>query len=206
MTNHRMLSLLLVWSALGACGGTYAGEITLLATLDAGVGVGTPRADDWHWPVLYYLTDRESSVLFEDFAIPPESPVDLKHTVSRDNEPDFNVFASLLGDGVDQDIISGAWNQNLGLLGGAGGPESYELSAIVPQFGPDLFGYTIDHVTRILTISVESPGSDPFGDGQWTDWTVTGMYEFYGTPIPEPTTLVVFLTAGTPYLLRRATR
>jgi hypothetical protein len=179
-------------SLLLATGGAVNAEPVLLASLSVpspGVVVGTPEVLDWHWPVLFYVVDGqvvESSILFEDFSLPPDHPVSISDTVSVHNEPDFETFATLLTDGIDESIIIGAWDDTHGLVGGGGGPESFDLELLVPGFGPDLVGYTIDHITQILTVDIQSPGSDPFGDGSWTDWSASGRYEFYGAAIPEP--------------------
>ena len=183
---------------------------TLLARLDADVTVGVAHIIDSFRPVLFYLDPAEPrlSLLFEGFPVPDTFPADISSAVSVGNDPDFSVFTELMTDGIDQFIISGAWNERLGVLsvGGTGGLESANLQLLVPSFGPDLTGYTVERITQVMTVDIQIPGSDPFGDGVWTDLSMSGAYEFYGTPIPEPTTLVVLLTAGAPYLLRRATR
>jgi hypothetical protein len=40
-----------------------------------------------------------------------------------------------------------------------------------------------------INIDVDRPGEDFLGDGLWTDWHLSGSYDFYGIPIPEPSSL-----------------
>lgn len=197
----RLIALAISASSAAAA---RADEPILLATMNAGVTVGTPHSYDWHWPTLAYLlspSPADNVVLFEDVVLPPVYPVTISDTISYQDDLDFEPFASLLTDGVNQDIVTVAWGENGGVAGG-GGPESQRLRLLVPAFGPDLIGYTIDHIARQLTVDIESPGLDPFGTGIWTDWTVTGTYEFYGTPVPEPATASLVLIAAAAILPR----
>lgn len=188
---------------LTQCLRVYAGPV-LLASRYVGVTHGSQELYESRWPALFYLGDANNVIapLFEDFTLPPAFPVEVNETVSIANDPDFTTFVARMTDGLDQSVIVGPWD-SAGLHGGGGGPESSDLVFFVPQFGPDLLGYTIDHVTQILMVDIQSPGTDPFGDGVWTDWSVTGRYEFYGSPVPEPSSLVLLLLGGATLVMRR---
>ena len=134
------------------------------------------------WPALFYRDqDYEPvAVLFEDFEIPFDFPVTIHDTVSAANDPDFPAFVELITNGVPEPLLQGSWSASGAVLGAGGGSD------------PDLSGYEIDHITQILTVMQESPGLDLNGDGIWTDWSVQGVYEFYGNPVvPEPATLAL---------------
>jgi hypothetical protein len=60
-----------------------------------------------------------------------------------------------------------------------------ELDLFGDQVGPsgvDLAGYRIDRIGfRVDEITIDSPGSDPNGDGIWTDFSLRGAFVFEGT-------------------------
>jgi hypothetical protein len=69
------------------------------------------------------------------------------------------------------------------------GIERSIYGASEPQFfgdqvgptGVDLAGYTIDRIGfRVDAITIDSPGSDPNGDGIWTDFSLRGAFVFEG--------------------------
>lgn len=199
--KRKATGCVLVGLAASAAGVVRADDPILLATMRADVGVGRRQASAMYSPVLFYVLGIQPSdtiVLFEDHTFPSGNPVTISDVTSASDEQDFFAFAATLTDGIDNSIGSGAWHEVTGLIGGAGGPESQRIDLLVPSFGPDLVGYTIDHISREVTVFAESPGSDPFGDGIWTDWTMTGSYEIYGWAIPEP---ITGLQLGLPGLL-----
>jgi len=162
----------------------------LLATLDARVTLGTPQVVESAWPVLFYLMEDNSirGMLFNEFAIQPQFPTDIDITIFSAGDPDFGEFTALLSNGRNDDKLKGAWNNNAGLLGGGGGQDLFDLELHVPSFGPDRVGYRIESIREVVTVDLRSPGVDPGGDGIWTDWEISaGRYEFYGVPVPEPT-------------------
>lgn len=72
-------------------------------------------------------------------------------------------------------------------------------SVVNPEFatlgGQDLAGYLdLRIVVHVDAATVDSPGSDPNGDGQWTTYSISGEVRFYAT---APTlTQTVLLPAG----------
>ena len=151
-------------------GGTaLGGPVTLVATWDFGNSFSTPQVVESARPVLFYLGPNNEiwSPLFEDFSPPREYPANLTETVWTSNDPDFSSFASRLTNGTNDELGVLAWADQ-GPIGGGGGTES-DLLLLVPRLGPDLVGYEINHITEVLAIDLQTPGSDPFGDGVNTD-------------------------------------
>ena len=74
---------------------------------------------------------------------------------------------------ISQDILSWAsvrWADEAQFFGSQAGPS-----------GTDLQGYEISRVgVRIDDIVLQSPGSDPNGDGIWTDYALRGAFTFEG--------------------------
>ena len=170
----------------------WTSEPELILSFHSGGSVGTGEIiTEPMWPALFYLDENNEpfAPLFEDFGIPFNFPVTITNTVSAANDSDFPAFVGRLTDGVAQLLHEGPWTTSGWVLGGGGSGE------------PDLTGYEIDYITQIMTVNQESPGQDLNGDGIWTDWSASGFYEFYGTPIPEPATLAL-LGMGALALLR----
>ena len=123
---------------------------------------------------------------------------------------DFISFSSLITDGVNSLLLLPTPLTGLTLYNFDGsGTESYWLtSESLNLLGPDLHGYTISNITFECTGWINSiPGSDPNGDGHWFETTVNSRLNFYGKPIPEPSTLTLFMFFGIVTLtLRRRTR
>jgi hypothetical protein len=184
----RILMPLLAWGIVSGADAARGDEPILLATMNGDYAAGVPRIVESRWPVLYYQADDflEFPWLFEDFELSPPFPQSVVNAVSEQNEPEFEKFVEFLTDGVDQTIMTGVWDGVSGPGSAVGVPESYDLNMLVPSVGPDLVGYEIDHIKQVVTVDLQSPGANPNGDGIWTDWSCTGHYEFYGTPVPEP--------------------
>ena len=62
----------------------------------------------------------------------------------------------------------------------------------MPGSPPDLTGYQITRVQLAINmIEIDSPGSNPNGDGLWTDLDANVTFRFFGVAVPEPTTLLL---------------
>lgn len=136
--------------------------------------------------------------LFEEIVIyTGETRVD---TLAEGDDPDFEIYGELLTDGVDWWLYDGFEFQ-----GGSAtifNLESARLDFADPDHvGVDLAEYTIESVTRTIRVLLDSPGSDPNGDGIWTDIDISTAFEIYGT-IPEPSSLVVLAIGAGGLLLR----
>lgn len=166
----------------------------LLATFETSWGGGRIGVFDWITHETFIAEEfgvfKGEGTLFEDVVIySGETRVD---TITWGDDPDFPIYVELITDGVDW------WLYDLGryaggLFGGTGqfDLESARLDIIDPGHGGvDLEGYQVESITRTLTVLLDSPGGDPNGDGNWTDYDISGVFEFYGT-IPEPSSLVL---------------
>lgn len=110
---------------------------------------------------------------------------------SNMDDPDFQNLSTFLTDGVDQWVGASSSLP----AGGPGGAGIQHESTLFP-FGPgmDAAGYAIDRFElTINSLNIQSPGSDPHNDGNWTDSTFNYTFRIYATAIPEPGGLVFCL-------------
>lgn len=144
--------------------------------------------------------DAFSSSLFEDLTINPSDEGKLFITTSV--TPGFNEFVTWITDDINDSLII---SYTFLPSGGGLGNERTEASAFFGdpsgQRGIDFQGYRIDDIALYVeTLMLESPGSDPNGDGNWTNITIRTTFTVAG--VPEPSTLLL-LIGGTSFLLRR---
>jgi hypothetical protein len=146
--------------------------------------------------------------LFENFVV--QSGVTRTDIVTFGDDPDFPRYVEIVTDGLDwylydqmvfspQDSIAVFSFESVRLPLGddwdqGGGDPPPDL--MLPRTGgsPDLIGYTIEYVERTVTLTLTSPGSDPNGDGNWTDIEFEILTTIYGTP--EPTTGVLAIAGA----------
>ena len=92
-------------------------------------------------------------------------------TVNESNNPDFSAAVAFLTDGNDDSAEFGSF-----FPGGGGGsisrPESvWFKGGITGTYDPDLAGTTVTNVlVHLDVVNIQSPGSDPNGNGNWTDY------------------------------------
>jgi len=158
------------------------------------VGSETSRGEipsEQLWPALYYRDSHGGiiSPIFE--TVLPQSPYPsiITGIVSAATDADFNDFVSILTNDTVDMLSHGSWSSAGPKWGGGGTPE------------PDLRGYIITHIEETVYVDQVSPGLDLNGNGIWTDWSMSGTYDFYGYPIPEPTTGLLLLAGA--FVLRR---
>ena len=101
------------------------------------------------------------------------------HLVLTRSSPGFASVEDLLTNGVDDPVM-------VRLIHGCGssgslGPESTVYEDRVADSAPDLQGFSIERVTvEVDAVSFESPGTNPNGDGTWTDITILGRVVIEG--------------------------
>jgi hypothetical protein len=121
---------------------------------------------------------------------------------STDGYSDLDGFAERLTNGVDELFGVGS-KIRVGLGGGSGisfWSESEFFASFLPPGAVDFSGHLIDEVTLTLdALTLDTPGSDPNGDGLWTDITA----EITVTVIPEPGTLLLLGLGGLALMRRR---
>jgi hypothetical protein len=125
--------------------------------------------------------------------------LDLNATV----DADFKHVAGLLADGIDERVLFGS---KLGSGGGGQGVfESVLFHGGAMGTSPvDLAGHQLTRVQlAINAIALPSPGSDPNGDGLWTDVQANITYRFFGVVVPEPTSLVSAVSLLVVMVVRR---
>lgn len=155
-----------------------------------------------------YLSDvfnnqEGEGTLFEDIVIyGGETRVDM---IALGDDPEFPTYAELLTDGLDWWLYDWA-DFNVGGSTGRFDLESLRLDFADPDHnGVDLHGYIVESVVRTITVDFDTPGGDPNGDGIWTDYEISGVFEIFGSPIPEPASLVL-LAFGAGCVWRRRRR
>lgn len=107
------------------------------------------------------------------------------------SDPDFDAIVELLTNGSPNDGVFHETN-------GAGGlwEETWWASRSHSTAPPDFQGYRIVQIAlHVELVTFTSPGRDPNGDGNWTDYHTDKRFDFYGIRIPEPTALCLGLTA-----------
>lgn len=111
-------------------------------------------------------------------------------------DPEFDAFAHFLTDGVD-DVLIVFWQwEDDGGFGGGGAFESQ-------MFGhdTDLVGNTLD----LIRLTVHEVSIEPSG-GNLVSVSTRVTYDFLGSPVPEPATLVLFVLGGLITLTGRLAR
>jgi hypothetical protein len=112
----------------------------------------------------------------------------------------FSITKGLLTNGQDDfftPMISTVINNGPGATAEASPiPESQVLITTFAHLSgvPDLAGAQIDRITLMFPNPLSSPGSDPNGDGNWTDFIFRPTLSVYGVrPVPEPSTAALLL-------------
>lgn len=112
---------------------------------------------------------------------------------SADTHQNFDRFTYLLTNGNDNGLFLPD-NRSVfiaSLLTGLPEPIKYESSLLTGvQDGVDFEGYTIDSIA--LTVNELFIDYHEAGPDSYTDYSYDITYTIYGTPIPEPATLLLF--------------
>lgn len=191
----RRISLITVVAFIVSSGIARAG-LVLLATHDVQGGGGVAPQDEMRVQFVLELLVQDSfppgarlgtGIFWRDG---DSGTVDF----APQTDPDFLFLAALATNGVNDDyFIYTSWPDG---TGGAGGGVESRLFGHNPHAGepPDLVGYELE----LIKLTVDNldfepwPGDD--GDGYFVH--VDLRYEFFGSVIPEPATLVFLIWAG----------
>ena len=153
-------------------------------------GAGGDRSNSSN---LYFGIDYFPPTFPTDSVVPSLEIVftlaDVGTTIVVNNDGSIDDLVAFMTDGINEsfDIRFG-----VGSLGGGNMPT--EMSA----FGtaPDFAGFNITGVGLVInSVTLDSPGSDPNGDGIWTDLTHDLVFEVYGNVVPIPAAALLFPSA-----------
>ena len=123
----------------------------------------------------------------------------------RDNSVLFSEFADLLTNGVDDRVgLLSIWS-GFGHVGIQGHFESFFFDRDIPAGEvPDFVGYELDFIRLVIRSVDIEPVTIQGLDGYLAIFDYT--YEFHGTPIPEPGTLLLLVSGGMLNLIGRHMR
>lgn len=109
------------------------------------------------------------------------------------NSPDFNAVAAQLTNGsTDDNVFVETGVSTVGIAAGLHSESYWSHGATA-----DFHGYQLTSIELYIdSVSFASPGTDPNGDGNWTDFTIARQLRFYGVAVPEPTSLAGLLIGG----------
>jgi hypothetical protein len=106
-------------------------------------------------------------------------------TINASNNPDFQQAVAILTNGTD-DYAVGSVSLALGPRPppSMGWRESASINGgLLGNYNPDLQGAEITSVALVLRqVQITSPGSDPNGDGNWTEYTLDARLVIMGHP------------------------
>ena len=119
-------------------------------------------------------TGASGARLFEGIIFRP-SDVGMTVKMTETNDPEFNEAAAILTNGVNDSLSF----QAIGYPGGGGG--GYGSSEAFFFFGDqsgangiDFMGFSITSIgIRMDALTLNIPGENPNGDGNWTDYSIT---------------------------------
>ena len=136
--------------------------------------------------------------LFEGVDVTPDD-IGTVRVANSATDPDFDAVVALLTNGVN-DLVTRSIVLQPGNLGGTGGtPETFYFGAGPGTNGIDLEGFNIESLSvRIDDFLLDSPGSDPNGNGIWTDYLLALTLIIHGsldTPVNVPTLSAISLLA-----------
>ncbi|MBW8042156.1 MAG: PEP-CTERM sorting domain-containing protein [Planctomycetes bacterium] len=136
-----------------------------------------------------------------DWGVVTSSDVGRTFTQSAVTSPNFNVFASLLTSGTDDFLmIWRSFPDIVGVGAGTGKLENRWLNKFIQTESVDFYGWQVTEISlTVNSLTIDTPGNNPNGDGIWTDYAYDITFTIHG--IPEPATL--FLLAFGMVLVRR---
>jgi len=113
-------------------------------------------------------------------------------TATQESDPNFNEFAALLTNGKLNKVTLSFGSGTLG-----SGDLFLTKSGRLFVQNTGFFGTTIDSVSlRVDSLTLNSPGVNPNGNGDWTDYSFSGVAIVDGEPVPEPVSALSTLAFG----------
>lgn len=195
MKTILLTGCVLVTSAwLGSLGGAAATASPIIWQLDSTYAGGTNIAlpSDFEFQLKFAVTDFFwEEGLFAHVTWSSEN-FGQTYTATADNDPHFADAVARLTDGVISNFWTGADEM------GHWGQWEHTLFFDVPEGnGIDLEGFRIDYFTLTVTsATLVSPGADPNGDGNWTDFDIPYVLTIHGALVPEPSSASLLGSAG----------
>jgi len=175
----------------------FASDEYLLGTYQWGVdGGGTQKI----------VTEAPMS-LWMNFVPPLPNPVCISWVISENDVGD-TLFHDAESDpgfsGVVDYLINGQHDYvGIHFLGGGRNITEDAMTDAMGIQQVDFFGYDITRIgLTVHYLTFDTPGSNPNGDGIWTDYSYEVSTSFYG--IPEPSTLLLLCLGGV--IVRRKRR
>jgi len=174
-------------------GSKLSGQPVLATAHIQNAGVGTAAILNSITMTIGYETNiyllQTEYPLFEQYAI-TLNDVGHTFTANAQNDPDFAGFVQRLTDGISEPI------KVVDSIGSTSGtPESQFFSTHPAGWnGIDLQGFQIGSITmHVDSLTINSPGSDPNHNGNWTDVFFQGTLTVFG--VPEPSSAALLLPA-----------
>lgn len=201
----RWISRITVVAVFVSCGVARA-DLVLLGTI-SNTWDGTDPASIQEYLMgdrLLYETSSHPTWgdLFEDtrvLLLRDGPAVTITESLTAAGDPDFAVIAEWMTDGISTGDAGSEAFQEIRVLGLLGSEEIIDVHVDrISEF--DLFGYQVERIDRHVTFSIRSPAGDPEAIG--TEFRMGGVYEFWGSRVPEPGTLWL-LGAGWVFLANR---
>ncbi|MFH0883982.1 MAG: PEP-CTERM sorting domain-containing protein [bacterium] len=201
---RRTLQLVLLVT-LVSCGVAQAGPILLASLSNTYVGTEPSILEEYLAGdrLLYNVIGQADwGDLFEGTRVVirvGEPPTTISESVTAGDDPDFAMIAALMTDGVSYPDCGQAGFQEIAALGRIGGEDILEVH--VPRNSEyDLLGYEVERIDREVTFSMRTIIGG--ADGGSTEVYAGGVYEIWGSVVPEPATLCLLAT-GAGLVMRR---
>ncbi|NIT60734.1 MAG: PEP-CTERM sorting domain-containing protein [Aliifodinibius sp.] len=149
--------------------------------------------------VEFSWTDHGPTKLL-DWGVVTPSDVGETFTQSPVTSPNFDFFASLLTSGTDDILCIQIYFPDHSYHGRQA-LESYWFNKFIQTENVDFYGWQVTEISlTVNSLTIDTPGRNPNGDGIWTDCAYDVTFTIYG--IPEPAT-VLLLAFGSLFLARK---